>query len=139
MSLERFCRKEVVTAQPDDSAKHVAQRMRDEHVGCVIIVDGAASAVGVVTDRDLTVRVLASGMSLDAPISTFMTSDPVTIRQDQQLDDAVTLMREAGVRRLPIIDSAGSLTGMVSLDDINVLLSAELSASTAAIHDNRGP
>jgi CBS domain-containing protein len=139
MSLERFCRKPIVTALPDDSAAWVAQRMRDEHVGCVIIVDGAGRAVGVVTDRDLTVRVLAGGGSPEAPISMFMTPDPITIRSDQQLDDVVAQMREAGVRRLPIVDAAGVLAGMVSLDDISVLLSAELSASTAAIHENRGP
>jgi CBS domain-containing protein len=139
MSLERFCRKSIVTALPDESVAWVAQQMRDEHVGCVIIVDEAERPVGVVTDRDLTVRVLAGGASAEAPVSMFMTPDPVMVRRDRQLDDVVALMREAGVRRLPIVDAAGVLAGMVSLDDVSVLLSAELSASTEAIHENRGP
>jgi len=139
MSLKRFCRKSIVTAQLDDPAVSVAQRMRDDHVGCVVIVDSGGRPAGVVTDRDLTVRVLAERASPETAIAALMTPDPVTVRIDQQLDDVVALMREAGVRRLPIVDDAGSVAGMVSLDDISVLLSAELSASTAAIQENRGP
>ncbi len=138
MSIERFCRKRVVTAQPDESAFAVARRMRDEHVGCVVIVE-LGRPVGIVTDRDLVSRVLAERRSPEQPIRDFMTAAPVTVRAGDQLDHVVSRMREAGVRRLPITDAGGALVGLVSLDDVNVLLAGELNAAVEAIQDNRGP
>jgi CBS domain-containing protein len=60
-------------------------------------------------------------------------------RQDHQLDDVVSLMRRTGVRRLPVVDAEHQLVGMVSLDDIEVLLAGELHATAIAIEQNRGP
>jgi CBS domain-containing protein len=139
MSLERFCRKQVVTAFSFETIAAIAQRMRDRHVGCVVIVDTKAQPIGVITDRDLVVRVIATGASTGEPVEQFMSRDLVTARRDNQLDDVVLAMRQAGVRRLPIVDGESHLVGMVSLDDVNVLLAGELSMSAHAIEDNRGP
>jgi CBS domain-containing protein len=139
MSLERFCRKHMVTASPDDSALHIARLMRDEHVGAVVIVDEGEVPVGIVTDRDMTLRVIAGVRDVTAPGRAVMTADPVTIRQDAGIDEVVTLMRRAHVRRLPVVDGSGALVGIVTLDDVNVLLAGELGAGMAAVRDNRGP
>jgi CBS domain-containing protein len=139
MSLQRFCRKEIITAAADDAVIHVARLMRDCHVGAVVIVDDEGLPIGIVTDRDLAVRVLAEARDISVPVRTIMTKNPVSVDTTAQLDDAINLMRHSGVRRVPIVDATGALAGLVSLDDINVLLAAELGASAATVRDNRGP
>jgi CBS domain-containing protein len=139
MSLERFCRKRVVTARPFETVADVARRMRDEHVGAVVIVTDRGVASGIVTDRDLVVRVLAEGADSAGPIEDAVTGDPVTLGRDAKLDDVVRAMAEAGVRRIPIVDGDGVPVGLVSMDDVSVLLAGELSASAEAVQDNRGP
>ena len=139
MSLDRFCRKRVVTAHASEPVMDVACRMRDEHVGAVVIVSTDGAPKGIVTDRDLVVRALAQGGDPAAAIETVMTPDPVTLARSERLDDVVACMREDGIRRIPIIDDQGALVGLVSLDDISVLLAGELSASVAAVQNNRGP
>jgi len=139
MSLERFCRKRVVTAQTSEPVAAVARCMRDEHVGAVVIVSTGGTPIGIVTDRDLVVRALAEGGDPAAAIETVMTHDPVTLEWNDRVDDVAACMRENGIRRIPIVDERGALVGLVSLDDINVLLVGELSASVVAVQDNRGP
>src|SRR5689334_10896337 len=102
MSLERFCRKQVVTALSCETVATIAQKMRDQHVGCVVIVDVDGQPIGVITDRDLVVRVMATAASLDATVEPFMSRELATVRRDEQLDDVVLAMRRSGVRRLPI-------------------------------------
>lgn len=139
MSLERFCRKEVVIAFAFETVAAIAQKMRDQHVGCVVIVDSDQVPIGMITDRDLVVRVLAAAGRPDQPIERVMSRDLETVGRGEQLDDVVLAMRRHGVRRLPIVDDDGRLAGLVSLDDLEVLLAGELTASAAAIEDNRGP
>ncbi len=124
MSLERFTPKAMMVAHPDDSAADVAASMR-EGVGAVVIVDGGAP-VGIVTDRDLVTRVMADRVSPDVPIRHVMARDPVIARSDESIDAAVLRMEQRGIRRLPIVDDEGRLVGLVALDDLLVLLAAEL-------------
>jgi CBS domain-containing protein len=138
MSLERFCRKRVVTARAEQPVVEVARIMRSEHVGAVVIVDGKRP-IGIITDRDLALRVLADGRAPETPVQALMTPQPVTVRRDQHIDDVVRTMQQAGVRRLPIVDEAGAVIGLVSLDDLSVLLAAELGVAVSAIRDDRGP
>jgi CBS domain-containing protein len=138
MSLERFCRKHVVTAQADRPVVEIARLMRAEHVGAVVIVDGK-QPIGIITDRDLALRVVAERRLPDVPVRELMTVQPVTVRRDQQIDDVVRTMQEEGVRRVPIVDEEGAVAGLVSLDDISVLLAAELGVAVSAIRDDRGP
>jgi CBS domain-containing protein len=138
MSMERFTRKEVVTAEPDEPASAVAQRMSESHVGAVIITD-LGRPIGIVTDRDLALRVLGEGRSSEVPVHEVMSRELVTARVGDGVDGVVSRMRATGVRRLPIVGMDGSLVGLVSLDDLFVLLSGELSASAGAVLDNRGP
>jgi CBS domain-containing protein len=140
MSLERFCRRPVVTASIDSDVDSVAHTMRDEHVGAVVIVDDGQSPVGIVTDRDIVCRVVAMGHAPQfTPVRDIMTERPVTGHVSDSLDSAIFKMRERGLRRLPIVDGAGMLAGLVSLDDLLVLLSAELGQTTQAIRQNSGP
>lgn len=141
MSLERFCRKPLIDVRPDQTVLEAAQRMRSGHVGSVFVTDQEGGRpLGVLTDRDIVVRVVGAGLDPAATsVRDVMTPSPTTLRADESIDQALFRMREKGVRRLPIVDGRGKLTGTVSLDDLLVLLSAELGQTAAVVRDNRGP
>jgi CBS domain-containing protein len=138
MSIERFTRKQVVAARADEPASAVAAHMRDRHVGAVVVMEGERP-VGIVTDRDLALRVLAAGLPPATPVRQVMSTPLVTVRVDESLDAVVLRMREKGVRRMPIVGVDGTPVGMVTLDDVSVLLAGEISTTAGAILDNRGP
>lgn len=129
MSVRRF-EQEVVRVLPDEPVVEVARRMREARVGCVVIVrDG--KPLGVLTDRDLALRVLAEGRDPRALVARdVMTYDPVTLTRALGIESASRLMREHGVRRIPIVDDDGALVGIVTADDLMSLFAREL-ADTA--------
>jgi CBS domain-containing protein len=138
MSLERFTRKEVVVVAPSASLLTVAELMRTRHVGAVVVAE-ERRPVGIITDRDLALRAVARGLDAETPVGDIMSREVLFAHVDDRLDDALTAMRSYGVRRLPIVDEDGTLRGLVALDDLLVLLAAELSSSAEIVLDNRGP
>ncbi len=140
MSLERFCRKPLVTVRPQQSVKDAATQMREKHVGAVLVVDAQSRPEGMLTDRDLVCRVVAAGLDpARTPVGEVMSVGPAVIRSSQLIDEAAVQMRELGVRRLPVVDDDGHAVGLVSLDDLVVMLSAELGQTAGVIRTNRGP
>ncbi|MFP4189387.1 MAG: CBS domain-containing protein [Halobacteriales archaeon] len=116
---------EVVTASPDETARQLAQTMQDENVGSVVVVDGG-EPVGIVTDRDITVRGVAHGQDLDSVTATdVMTDDLVVVNANNEIGELIETLDAAGVRRMPVVDE-GEIAGIVTLDDIAVLLAVEL-------------
>ena len=116
-----YARRQVITADLDDRIRDLAGLMDYYNVGCIVIVE-AGRPVGIVTDRDLALRIL---MDRDAAAELerltardVMTPDPQTIHEDEGFDRALELMRGENVRRLPVVDRHGKLRGIVSLDDI---------------------
>lgn len=140
MSLERFCRKRVVTAFPDELVDSVAEKMSTSHVGAVVVVDEHGAPVGIVTDRDITTRIVAAHRDAGTTPVRYMMTEPLTVvRRSDDLDTALFAMRDRGVRRLPIVDAAGRLEGLVSMDDFLVLFSGELRVTAEAVRENQGP
>lgn len=140
MSLERFCRKAVSTALSSETVQAAAEKMTQQHVGCLIIVDDAGRPVGILTDRDIVCRVLAVRRDpATTPIQAVMSASPVVARVGDLIEEAAFAMRQQGVRRLPIVNASGKAIGIVSLDDLIVLLTAELGQTAAAVRTNRGP
>ncbi|AKT37907.1 CBS domain-containing protein [Chondromyces crocatus] len=135
MSLSRFERGAIVAELTDDVVS-VARRMRDFHVGCVVVVR-EERVIGIVTDRDLVLRVMAEGLD---PSRTCMedvvTYHPATLAREDSIETALVMMRERCVRRLPIVDAAGKVTGIVTADDLISLLSQELADLGAGIREN---
>jgi CBS domain-containing protein len=126
----------VVVAQLDESAGDVARRMRDFHVGCVVVIRGDRS-VGILTDRDLALRVVAEGRDPEkTKVSDIVTYEATTVSREAGIETAVRLMRDHGVRRLPIVTEDGQVTGIVTADDLVVLLTDELANVGMAIKDN---
>lgn len=119
MNAGNFCARNVDTATPDETVLVAARRMNDRNVGSLVIVNDHNRPIGIVTDRDLTIRVLAK--SLD-PARTFlvdiMTEDPKVATQPASLTECVGIMRNGPFRRLPIVDDAGELFGVLTLDDV---------------------
>lgn len=133
--LGRF-EKPVVTANLDDTIFDVACQMRNAHVGCVVVVRNDRP-VGMLTDRDIVLRVVAAGLDArTALVSSIVTYDAQTVARTDGFETAVRVMREHGVRRLPIVDEQGRVTGIVTADDLVALLSRELSSLGEAITSN---
>jgi CBS domain-containing protein len=126
MSVGRICVRQVDVAKPEEAVQAGAQRMLARKVGTLVVVNKSYEPVGIVTDRDLTVRVLGEGRDpSQTMLFDVMTRDPVTITSETAVEDALRLMRNGSFRRLPVVDRAGKLSGVVSLDDILDLLSHE--------------
>lgn len=116
--------REVMTADPvhvpeDMNIMQVAEIMRDRDIGDVIVTNGS-SVVGIVTDRDLVVRGLASGNGVEAMTAgSVATRDVQAVGPDDRVGRAVRLMSEQAIRRLPVVDG-GSLVGVVSIGDLAI-------------------
>jgi CBS domain-containing protein len=119
------CR-DVMTKNPaycsaSDTIVQVASTMKQQDVGSVPVVESGDDMrlVGIVTDRDIVVKVVAAGLSSDqATVKDAMTPNPASCREDDDLDQAVKLMKERQVRRMPIVDSAGRLAGIIAQADV---------------------
>ena len=125
----------VVTAAPDSSARAVAALMRDRNVGSVVLIDETGRPVGMVTDRDLTVDLLAEAADPETPAESAATTPVVTGRHDMELEEAAALMVGHRIRRLPVMDG-DALVGIVTLDDIavrtgNIEIAQQMTADVA--------
>ncbi|MEO8092337.1 MAG: CBS domain-containing protein [bacterium] len=119
MLLREIMTAGVVTAGLDTDLLGVARLMRDHRVGSVVVCDPEGEPVGMVTDRDLTVRVLAEERPQGEPIREHASRPLVTGEPEMDLEEAAALMVTHSVRRLPVVE-AGTLVGIVTLDDIAV-------------------
>lgn len=130
MRIGELCTRAVVTCARDASATEVALKMREHHVGDVVVVDRSGDAlmpVGVITDRDLVVEVMALGIDPDfLRAEDLIVGDVVTASATELVHDAIWHMRRKGLRRLPIVDAGGHLVGMLTSDDVARFLAEEL-------------
>ncbi len=130
MLVRDICQNNVVVVTGADSVLTAARLMRDQHIGCVIVTADSGDGVrpvGVLTDRDIVVAVLA--LNLDAEeiaVADVMSADVRVIAADAGIPEALATMRAAGVRRLPVVGAGGVLEGLVSSDDILKALADEL-------------
>jgi CBS domain-containing protein len=125
-----YCVREVVTAQRDTPVARCARMMHDEHVGSVVVVeqrDGRTVPVGMLTDRDIAIEVVAFEMDAAAlNAGDIMSPDLATVREDSNMIDVLAAMREHGVRRLPVCDASGALVGIVAADNLIEVLANEI-------------
>jgi len=115
-----------VTATGDTPLQDIAATMADEEVGSVVVVDDDESPVGIVTDRTIALSIDAEGTLAERSVSDVMAGDVVTVTAGTSVFEVTQRLADAGIRRLPVIDGNGSLQGIVSIDDVVVLLSQEL-------------
>jgi CBS domain-containing protein len=134
--LTDFATTPVAVVEPDTSALMVAKIMRQHHVGALVVVDALDKTrpVGIVTDRDLVLELMAEG--LDPAVFTagdIMTVDLVTCTPNMDAMEAVQLMKKHRLRRLVMIDKKGQLVGIITMEDVLELLTRELADLTAGL------
>lgn len=131
MTVSDVCTRAVVTASPDETIAAIAKRMRDMHVGTVVVVDGERQnrPAGILTDRDLVIGPLAQSPDKveSLLVGDVMTRELATARPAETLHSALTTMRSRGVRRLPVVSGDGRLEGLIAFDDVLEVMSEDLS------------
>jgi signal-transduction protein with cAMP-binding, CBS, and nucleotidyltransferase domain len=126
MTVGRICCREVDVATSDESVQVAARRMHDRKVGTLVVIDDARHPIGIVTDRDLAVRIVATGRDAAmTSIGEVMTRTPRSIGEHEPIESALSAMRVTGCRRITVVDRDGSLVGLISLDDVLALLTEE--------------
>lgn len=137
LTTGEVCTRSVTIAFGSTPLVEAARLMREQHVGCLVVVDdsgGRRRVVGVLTDRDIVTAVVAPGLVPGAlTVGDVMSADVATAQEDDSLIDLMRTMRAKGVRRVPVLGAQGELVGIASLDDVLVILSEELSLLVAAI------
>jgi len=141
LTTGEICTREVSIAFKKTPLIGAARLMRENHVGCLVIVEetgGIRIVVGVLTDRDIVTTAVASDLDLSTlRVEDVMITDLVTAREDDSLIDLMHTMRRKGVRRIPVVGAQGELVGVVTLDDVLDILAQELGLLVAAI-DSEG-
>ncbi len=126
MSAGRICVREVDLADGNETVRAAAQRMHQRAVGTLVVLDHAQAPIGIITDRDVVERVVAKRLDPDTTrVRDAMTRVPKTIAEDASIESALALMRSGRFRRLPVVDRDDKLVGLLSLDDVLLLLAEE--------------
>jgi len=130
MPIGEFCNREVVFAMRNTTILEAAQLMRQHHVGDLVvvdIVDGRRMPVGIVTDRDIVIEIIAKSLAFNSfTVGDIMSPQLVSVKDSEGVFETIELMRNKGVRRIPVVDREGGLEGIVSADDILDLLAEEM-------------
>ena len=140
MRIGEICNREVVVADEEISITEAAKIMREYHVGDVVIVKtryGKQVPVGILTDRDITLEIVARGADPDKiRIGDAMNLELTTVTEDDDLVHVIELMRSQGIRRVPVVDAEETLIGILTVDDIVDLL-GEIMVALAQLVDGQ--
>ncbi|MDH5612141.1 MAG: CBS domain-containing protein [Gammaproteobacteria bacterium] len=138
MTAGEYCNREVVITDRDTSIAQAAILMREHHVGSLVVVkkrDGANVPIGIVTDRDLVIEVIALKVPINSVIvGDIMSTDLVTVEEQETLINTLDLMLKKGVRRIPVVDKQKNLQGILTADDAIDLLAESMSDLTKIIN-----
>jgi CBS domain-containing protein len=141
MKVKDCCRREVVTIAPGADLIDAARRMREGHVGFLIVVQQRGEEtvpVGVITDRDLVLEALAKDViASEVRVADAMSADPLSAGENDELEGLLHRMRAMGVRRAPVVSATGALTGVISIDDIIDIVSGLLSDVSGSIRNEQ--
>lgn len=130
MLTGEYCNREVTIIGRGDSVTKAAKLMREHHVGDVLVVDsnnGERTPIGILTDRDIVIKVLAEDLDLNAvTLEDIMSLKLVTVQESDDLMATIKRMRLYGVRRIPVVNSRGGLIGVLAVDDILDVITEQL-------------
>jgi CBS domain-containing protein len=122
MRVGDICIRKVIHVRADESVRQAANTMRRRHVGSLVVVEQREAQlvpVGMITDRDIVIQVVAAGIDSEkTTVGDVMSRQVETCTENEYLFDAIQIMRQRGVRRLPVLDSQGGLIGVITVDDI---------------------
>jgi CBS domain-containing protein len=143
MEIAKLCRRNLITVHENDELIKAAQIMRTRHVGYLVVVragiaDVAPEPAGVLTDRDIVIKVVSAQADPRAlTVGDVMTREPVVVAEGESINKALGEMRRIGVRRLPVVGHRGQLVGVLSLDDVVDALADELGAIAGSIRNEQ--
>lgn len=130
MHIGQICTRSLVTCKRDTPAAELARKMRDQHAADVLVIEersGRLAPVGLVTDRDLVVEVIARGRDPNqVRADELMCADLETALDSEFIYDAISHMRKRQILRLPVVDAHGALVGVLTADDVAEFLASEL-------------
>lgn len=136
MNIASLCQREVVSIDADAPLHDAATLMCEQHVGALVVVEAGEppQAIGIVTDRDLTLQVLGKTDGIDRmTVRHLANSPPVAVSATASIREAATIMEQAGVRRLLVVDPDGTVAGLVSVDDVIEAIADELESVRKAL------
>lgn len=126
MSAGKVCVREVLVATPGEKVREAARRMQKADVGSLVVLDLDRRPVGILTDRDITLRCVAEGLDPEQTmVSAVMTAPAVCVPESTPIEDTLSRMVGIPARRLVVTDAAGRLAGILALDDVVELLAEE--------------
>jgi len=138
MSAGEYCNREVIIVEPTVSVTEAAVMMRRHHVGDLAVVEKAGEAtrpVGIITDRDIVIEVMAQKLDPDSLlVKDIMSSEPVSVPETTSLLDTLGLMKQQGVRRVLVVADDGNLQGLLSADDAIELIAEQLNDLTQLVN-----
>lgn len=142
MNVGSICTRRVITAHPQLDVQAAAELMRQEHVGFLVVVPeqprGPQPPLGVITDRDITIAVVAKRADPAVlKVGDVMSIQPVLVGEKDSVDVALRTMRGAGVRRVPVSNSRGEVVGVLSLDDLLEFIARQMESLSGAIRNER--
>ena len=143
MKTGAICQHPVVTIGSSDDVVKAARLMREKHVGYLVVVKmdnvlGLVRPVGVLSDRDIVVTVVARGVDpATLRVGDIMSARPITAREDESVEEALGKMRQFGFRRLPVVTDHDELVGVLATDDVLKALAAETQDLATTIHRER--
>lgn len=130
MLTGQYCNREVAIAGKDDSISKAAKLMREYHVGNVLVVDsqnGENVPVGILTDRDIVIKVLAEEVNInDVTLADVMSHQLITAKENDDLMMTIKRMRVNGIRRIAVVNEKGGLEGILAVDDILDVITEQL-------------
>jgi CBS domain-containing protein len=137
MQVGEACNREVIVVGRDEPVIGAVRLMRAHHVGDVVVVNnqgGESLPMGILTDRDVVLELVAANVDIESvTVGDAMSYELVTAAEDEELSAVIERMRDRGIRRLPVVNAAGGLVGILTVDDIMDLLAEQLHALTALV------
>lgn len=133
-----ICSRIVSVVHEDLPVVEAARAMRDQHVGCLVVVERGdqrpTRVIGILTDRDIVTAVVAAGKPVSGLcVGDVMSRDVITVSEHDAVLDALTAMRANAVRRTPVVDAGGCLIGLLSIDDTVSLVASQMQLLAAAV------
>ena len=141
MSAGEYCNRDVVMISKDAAVRDAVNLLRNYHVGDVVVVEKVAGKnhpIGILTDRDIVVEILAKDVDVTSvTVGDVMSLKLVTVTEQTSLLDTLESMHQHGVRRLPVVDTAGALVGIITLDDLLELFAEQISKVAALMKNEQ--
>jgi CBS domain-containing protein len=130
MPVGEICNRDVIVVGKDSPTQEAIMLMREYHVGDVVVVEqrnGVNYPVGILTDRDIVIELLAEDVPIDSvTVGDIMSYELLSVTEEDSMETAINLMRKKGVRRLPVVNENGALEGILTLDDLIDLIAEQM-------------